>query len=81
MRETFYDILLLLYHLFKSLVISKLILKSINLSVGSKSSPSFCVLHIVSNFVLTMLFICQVKLQKLGFMDVCVTYLHKLEAY
>ena len=50
-----------------------LILKFISLLVGAKSPRYVCVLHIVSNFVFTMLLILAIKLQKLGFMDLCDT--------
>ena len=60
----------------------RLILELIDLLVGTKSrSPHyFFVLHIVSNFVFSILLICQVK-QNLRFKDLYVTGLQKEEAF
>ena len=59
MGKTLYGILLLSYHLFKSLVILVNNPK-VNLLLGTQSPHYFCVLHIVSNFVFAMLLICEV---------------------
>ena len=60
---------LIIISLFQFLVIRNIILKFINLLVRTKSPRYFCVLLIVSNFVFTMLLICQVtKMRIYGFM-------------
>ena len=57
MTSSYYFILF-----FNPLQFSRLILRFINLLVGTKSPHCFFVLLIVSNFVFTMLLICQVRM-------------------